>query len=189
MIKKSVHNREIIKSITECGILMALGLALSFIKIIKFTQGGSVSLGFLPLLIIAARHGFKKGFICGFGFGFLLMVNEPTILHPIQFLLDYPIAYSCCGIAGLIKWNNGLKATTAITLANLVRLHFHVIAGVIFFIQNEEKTEKALTIKDALIASYGYNCGHLIPETIICAIIVWYIASKHRYLCSQQKLD
>ena len=178
-----MSNRSIIKRITECGVLMALALALSYIKLFKMPFGGSVSIGSLPLMLIAARYGFKTSLVCSITFGFLLVANGATILHPIQFVLDYPLAYSCISLAGLIKWETGLKAVTAITMANIVKLQIHVIAGAIFFVKNKE------TFKETLIASYGYNCGHLIPETIICAIIVWYIASKHRNLCSQQKLD
>ena len=178
-----MNKRYQIRRIAECGVLMALALALSFIKIFKLPNGGSVSLGTLPLVLIAARYGFRTSFICGILFGFLLVANGATFIHPIQFILDYPLAYSCISLAGLIKWENGLKAATAITMANIVKLQIHVIAGAIFFAKNKEN------IKEALIFSYGYNCGHLIPETIICAIIVWYIASKHRNLCSQQKLD
>ena len=178
-----MSNRNKIRRLTECGVLMALALALSFLKIIKLPSGGSVSLGILPLMLIAARHGAKTSLVCGIVFGFLLVANGATIVHPMQFILDYPLAYASISLAGLIKWETDLKAVTAITMANIVRLHFHVIAGTIFFAKNKEN------IKEALIFSYGYNCGHLIPETIICAIIVWYIASKHRNLCSQQKLD
>lgn len=178
-----MNNKAKIRKITECGILMALGLALSFIKLYSLPSGGSVSLGILPLAIIAARYGFNTGIFCGLGFGVLLIANGAKIVHPIQFILDYPLAYASIGLAGITKWDNGLKATTATTLASLVRLHFHVIAGAVFYANGKEN------FKEALIFSYGYNCGHLIPETIICAIIVWYIASKHRNLCSQQKLD
>lgn len=178
-----MNNRSAIKRITECGILMALALALSLLKFFKMPSGGSVSLGILPLALIAARYGFKISLICGITFGFLLVANGSTIVHPLQFVLDYPLAYACISLAGLIKWETGLKAATATTMANIVKLQIHVIAGAIFFAPNKEN------IKEALIFSYGYNCGHLIPETIICAIIVWYIASKHRNLCSQQELD
>ena len=162
---------------------MALGLALSFIKLYSLPSGGSVTLGIIPLALIAARYGINTGIFCGLGFGVLLVSNGAKIVHPVQFILDYPLAYASIGLSGLMKWDNGLKATTATTLGNLVKLHFHVIAGAVFYADGIDN------FKDALIFSYGYNCGHLIPETIICAIIVWYIASKHRNLCSQQKLD
>ena len=98
-------------------------------------------------------------------------------------MLDYPLAYASVGIAGLIKWNTGLKAATATTVANLIRLQFHVVAGAVFFSEAKENFSEALAF------SYAYNCGHLIPETIICAAIVWFIASKHQNLCSQQEPD
>lgn len=161
---------------------MATALALSFFKLYRLPSGGSVSLGILPLLLIAARYGFKTGVVCGFGFGILLLSNGATIVDPIQFLLDYPLAYSSAGLAGLVKWDTGLKAATATTVANFVRLHCHVIAGAVFFSNAEENLSEALTL------SYAYNCGHLIPETLICAAILWYIASKHQNLCSQQNL-
>ena len=175
-----MNNKDKIRRITECGVLMALALALSFFKIYRLPVGGSVSLGILPLLFISARQGFIIGTLCGFGFGILLITNGATIVHPIQFILDYPLAYACIGIAGIIKWDTGLKAATATTLANIIKLHCHVIAGAVFFAKNKDN------FNESLVYSYGYNSGHIIIETIICAAIVWYIASKHRFLCSKQ---
>lgn len=175
-----MNNRQTTHRITECGILMATALALSFVKLFHMPTGGSVSIGALPLFLIAARYGFKTSAVCGLGFGVLLIANGAYILHPIQFLLDYPLAYSCVAFASLIKWNTWLKAATAITFANFIRLQFHVIAGAVFFAQGKEN------FGDALAFSYAYNCGHMIPETIICAAIVGYIAVKHQSLCSQQ---
>ena len=177
-----MDNRRIIKITTDCGILMALGMALSILKLFRLPSGGSVSLGIIPLLIIASRYGFKISFFCGIGFGFLLAINGATIIHPFQFILEYPLANACMSAAGLIKWDTGLKATTATILANFLRFHCHVIAGVVFFSNNKDNFVKAFTY------SYLYNCGHLVPETIICAAIVWFIASKHRTLCSRQIL-
>ena len=162
---------------------MALALALSFFKIFRLPSGGSVTLAILPLALISARQGFLIGSLCGFAFGILLLMNGATIVHPIQFLLDYPLAYSAIGLAGIIKWETALKAATATTLANIIKLHCHVIAGAVFFSQNKENFKEALTF------SYAYNSGHLVPETIICAAIVWFIAMKHRELCSRQNLD
>ena len=159
---------------------MAAALALSFFKLYRLPTGGSVSLGILPLFLISARQGPKIGTLCGFAFGILLIANGATIVHPIQFFLDYPLAYSCAGIAAIFKWDTGLKAATATTVANLIRLHCHVVAGAVFFSDTKENLGEALRF------SYTYNCGHLIPETVICAIIAFYIASKHKSLCSRQ---
>ncbi len=178
-----MSNKRTIRRIAECGILMALALALSFFKITILPAGGSITLAILPLVLISARQGFLIGTLCGFAFGILLITNGATIVHPIQFLLDYPLAYSTIGFAGIIKWDTALKAITAITIASILKLHCHVIAGIVFFSKNQENFKEALTF------CYAYNSGHLVPETIICAAIVWFIAMKHRELCSRQNLD
>ena len=48
--------------------MMALALALSYIKLFKMPFGGSVSIGSLPLMLIAARYGFKTSLVCGITF-------------------------------------------------------------------------------------------------------------------------
>ena len=169
-----------LKVITECGMLLATALALSNFKFFQLPGGGSVSFGSLPLLILAARHGITTGVLSGGLLGLLMLVNRPFIVHPAQFLLDYPLAYSALGLAGAIEWQNSLKAATATTVANLIRLHFHVVAGVVFFMADKETTMQAL------VASYAYNISHILPETIICAALAGYLARYHQTLCARQ---
>ncbi len=168
--------------ITECGVLLAAAIALSQFKLYQMPSGGSISIGIVPLLMISARHGAATGSICGMLMGLLLLMSRPFIVHPLQFLLDYPLAYASLGIAGAVTWDTPLKATSATTLANIPRLLFHVIAGAIFFVSNKETTFGALTV------SFAYNLSHILPETIICALIAGYLASKHKVLVQRQKI-
>lgn len=186
--KRSKSNLQLkkLKVITESGMLLAVALALSQFKLFQMPSGGSISIGILPLLILSARQGVVTGCVSGAILGFLLLTTRPFILHPLQFLLDYPLAYASIGLAGAVSWTNSspwinlLKATTATTMANIIRLHLHVIAGAIFFV-----TEKD-TVYQALIASYVYNLSHMVPETIICVIIVGLITRYHQELCTRQ---
>lgn len=166
--------------VTECGMLLATALALSNFKIFQLPSGGSVSLGALPLLLLAARHGLTTGVISGALLGVLSLANRPFILHPVQFLMDYPFAYAALGLAGAVEWHTPLKAATATTLANLIRLHFHVVAGAVFFMADKD------TAMQALLASYAYNISHMLPETVICAVLAGYIARYHQALCARQ---
>ena len=169
-----------LKVLTECGMLIAVALALSNVKIFQMPSGGSVSLGPLPLMLLAARHGVATGVISGALLGILALVNRPYIVHPVQFLLDYPFAFASLGLAGMMQWQNQLKATTATTAANFVRLHFHVVAGAVFFVADKD------TVTQALLASYAYNISHLLPETVICAALAGYMARYHQTLCARQ---
>jgi thiamine transporter len=171
-----------INVITECGVLLAAAIAFSHFKLYQLPSGGSISIGIIPLLMISARHGAGTGSICGMLMGLLLLMNRPFIVHPLQFLLDYPLAYASLGVAGFFVWDSPLKATSATTLANILRLLFHVIAGAVFFVSNKETTLGAITV------SFAYNLSHILPETIICAAIAGYLATKHKILVQRQKI-
>ncbi|MFZ5953450.1 MAG: energy-coupled thiamine transporter ThiT [Candidatus Rifleibacteriota bacterium] len=175
-----MNRRRRLQILTECGMLLATALALANFKIFQMPGGGSVSLGVLPLLLIAARHGAVTGLISGLLMGLLLLTMRPYIVHPLQFLLDYPLAYASLGVAGMFEWNTGLKAAAATTLANFIRLHLHVIAGAVFFVADQSSLTKMLA------ASYAYNLGHILPETIICAVLAGYLAMNHQVLCARQ---
>lgn len=167
--------------VTECGMLLAMALALSNLKLYQMPNGGSVSLGALPVFILAARHGLQTGVLCGTLMGLLLLTTRPFIVHPLQFILDYPMAYASLGVAGAVMWSSPLKAATATTVANIIRLHFHVVAGAVFFVAAESSVWKSLA------ASYAYNLIHMVPETLLCAAISWFIARNHRALCARQQ--
>jgi thiamine transporter len=108
------------------------------------------------------------------------LTTRPFIIHPLQFLLDYPLANASLGLAGIFIWDSPLKAATATTLANLFRLHFHVVAGAVFFVSDQGSFAKMM------LASYAYNIGHILPETIICAILAGYLAMNHKNICARQ---
>ena len=169
-----------LKVITECGMLLATALALANFKIFQMPGGGSVSLGGLPVLLLAARHGMVTGIISGALLGILLLSIRPFIVHPVQFLLDYPLAYASLGLSGAVAWESSLKAATATTVANFIRLHFHVVAGAVFFLADQN------TMLQALSASYAYNLGHMLPEAILFAALTGYLARFQPALCARQ---
>ena len=160
--------------------LLATALALANFKLFQLPNGGSVSLGGLPILILAARHGFVTGLVSGSLFGVLLLTSRPYIVHPLQFLLDYPLAYASLGLAGAVAWTGSLKAATATTVANIIRLHFHVVAGAVFFVADKDTMLQAMTV------SYAYNLSHMLPETILFAALSGYLARFQPGLCARQ---
>ncbi len=127
-------------SIALAGICVSLSFGLSFIKLWEMPYGGSVTLvSMLPIMIYSYTYGMKKGLLVGLVYGLLQAIQDPFIVHPAQFLLDYPIAFAMTGFAGILK---ELKA-----LDNLPQLKFglcalvggsfraiaHIFAGVFAF--------------------------------------------------------
>ena len=89
------------RGIAEVGIAVALSLLLAFFNLPILPNGGQVSLDMLPIMLLALMRGSKRGISAGFVYGCLHSLQEPFVVHPLQFLLDYPLAYATLGLAGL----------------------------------------------------------------------------------------
>ena len=127
------------RDMAYAAVSVALAYALSYVKFLKMPQGGSVTLAsMLPILLFAYIFGIRKGIIVGVVYGVLQAVQDPFIIHPAQFLIDYPIAFGMLGFAGIFKEINVIKkpvlsfmagAGIAITL----RYVSHLLTGIFAF--------------------------------------------------------
>ena len=83
------------QSVTYAGVSVALAFALSYVRIVKMPMGGSITLAsLLPIMLYSYKFGVKKGVVIGAIYGVLDAIQDPWILHPAQFLLDYPVAFA-----------------------------------------------------------------------------------------------
>lgn len=128
------------KSIVYGAISIALSFALSYIKFFRMPQAGSVTLAsMLPLLIYSCMFGVRKGIVISLIYGVLQAVQDPWIIHPMQFLLDYPLAYGVIGISGIFMEKGILKGKKVIpfllggVLVVCLRYTCHVFSGVFAF--------------------------------------------------------
>ena len=129
------------RTIAMAGICTALSFVLSYVKFeAAWIQGGSITLiSFFPICLFSYIYGMKKGLIVGFVYGLLQAVQDPFIVHPAQFLLDYPIAFSMIALSGLLTDLNvlenlpRLKFTIGAVLTGLFRYVAHTLSGVFAF--------------------------------------------------------
>ncbi len=118
-------------SLCECGVLIAAAVALSFLKISLWAQGGSVDLVTIPLVIIAYRHGFVWGFGSGMAFGLLDCILSGGVGWGIaSVLLDYVIAYGAMGFAASFRKKGLLGLELGAMMGCLARFLVHFAAGV-----------------------------------------------------------
>ncbi|KAF0208059.1 MAG: proton-coupled thiamine transporter [Actinobacteria bacterium] len=131
----------------EIALTLALGVVLGSLKIWQMPQGGSISLGMLPVLVLALRRGPLVGVAAGALGGLLgLIVEPPFIVHPVQFILDYPVAFAAVGLAGLFSaswrssartqaWSRGiaLAVIPGVATGALLRYAAHVVSGIVYF--------------------------------------------------------
>jgi len=149
--------------------MVGLAAVLYLIKIYQLPQGGSVSAGsMVPILFLALRNGPAIGAFAGSIFGLIQYLVEPFFFHPIQFLLDYPVAIAALGIAGFFPRHPYL----GVTLALGARFLCHFISGIVFFASYVPEG------MSPILYSISYNIAYLLPELIISLIVICLLRKK-----------
>lgn len=169
------------KSIVYGAISIAMSFALSYVRLFKLPQAGSVTFAsLLPLMIYCAMFGTRRGLIVCLIYGFLQALQDPYIIHPLQFLLDYPIAFGMIGVSGIFFERTPLRKrplfafVAGATLAVLLRYASHVCSGVFAFADYADLENYS----SAIAYSFGYNSFALVDLAIDIAAGVFLFASK-----------
>ena len=93
-----------VKKLTACALFIALATILSLIKIYRFPFGGDITaLSMLEIVLPAWIYGVKTGAMCGLIFGGIQFVLGAYIISVPQVILDYVLAFSVMGVAGVFS--------------------------------------------------------------------------------------
>ena len=164
-----------IQSLCEGAILVAVAQILGYIKLFPmWPNGGSITLAAFPIALYAVRWGVGRGLLAGFVFGILqLLMDEAYAWGWQSMLLDYLVAFTPLGLAGLFK---GKKwgIFPGILLGNLGRFLVHYISGVTIYRIYEPTTIPGIgTFDGAELYSLVYNGSYMLP----CALLALAVAA------------
>jgi thiamine transporter len=171
---------ERVRTVVEAGLTIALFVVVQYlgIRLPINIAGGSISLGMLPIVVLAIRRGPVIGIFTGALCGVLdYWLLEPFFVHPAQVVLDYPIAFGAVGLAGLgarfarsmaaardSVSSGGVAAGLALVGA-CGRFVAHYVSGMIFFGAN------APAGQPVWLYSLVYNASYMVPSAIAVAIL------------------
>lgn len=148
------------------AICVALSFILSYIRLYRMLQGGSITpASMLPLLAFAYYFGPAPGILAGVAAGLLQMLQDSWFLNFTQFMLDYPLAFGVLGLAGLfgkVRAPYGLMAGVAV--GGFARFLCSLLSGAVFF---AEYAGDMNPWRYSMI----YNGSYMLPETVICLAI------------------
>lgn len=154
------------KKLAFCAISISFATIASFISLFSLPFGGSVTMfSMLFVCLTGYFYGPSIGIISGLAFGFMNLIFNPYVVHPIQLILDYILAFSALGISGFfVNSKNGLvKGYLAGVLG---RYLFSILSGWIFF--GEYAWEGWAALPYAVV----YNGAYLIVEAILTIILI-----------------
>ncbi len=158
------------KALAYGAVAVALAFVLSYIKIFRMPNSGSVTVAsMLPLMLYSAAFGVGPGLLVGAVDGLLQYLQGGWFVHPIQFLLDYVLAYGLVGLAGVYrylpkvwkKWNLYI----AMAIGAAARAVSATLAGIFFW-------------ETAPWASLVYNGAYLVPDTLICMFVAIFVGER-----------
>lgn len=165
---------ERVRTLAEIGLCVALAAVLGLLKLTLpwNIAGGSISLSMLPIFIISLRRGMGAGMITGVLFGVVDYLMEPFFVHPAQVLLDYPLGFGACGLAGLfvLRWRgassglarDAIRAAAGAAIGGIARFAASFASGIVFFGAN------AAPDQPVWLYSLLYNGSYLVPSMVAC---------------------
>ncbi|HZK57586.1 MAG TPA: energy-coupled thiamine transporter ThiT [Clostridia bacterium] len=160
--KKKEGKSEYVKMIVYGSLCIALSFVLSYIRLYRFPQGGSITpASMLPMYIFAIMFGPTAGILAGFAFGMIRLIQDPFIIHWAQFFLDYPLSFGALGLAGLYRKNIAISCL----IGGFSRFFMNFLSGIVFF------GSYAPEGMNVVIYSLAVNGSVIGADTLICVII------------------
>lgn len=147
---------------------IAIAFVLSCIRLFRLPQGGSITpASMLPLVMFMLACGPLQGFVVGCAYGLLQLITDPYVIHPLQLLVDYPLAFGAmilgC-LAALLPIDKRWKLPVAALLAGVGRYVMAVLSGAIFFAEYAGE-------QNAWVYSLVYNISYIGPDVLVCMLV------------------
>ena len=185
-MKRNVpKSRMQVRALCEGAIMVALAQILSYIKLFgNLPNGGSITFAMFPLLLFSVRFGLGKGLMAGFTFGLLQLIFDGAYAWGWQsMLLDYLVAFTPLGLAGLFKGKSwGIFPGTV--LGCVARFAVHYISGVtIYRIYEPAEIPGIGVFDDAVLYSLVYNGAYMLPNMLLALAVagVLYVPMKRYF--------
>lgn len=170
------------KKLTVTGVMLALSVVLSLIRLFDAPYGGSVTLcSMLPLLTLAILYGTKWGIISGVVYAVLNMlltgIPAPPVNNAVSYLLvvllDYVLAFGGLGLAGTFYRLFGRKSIAvpaSSAIAILFRFICHFFSGILIW------RVYAWEGVGAAMYSFLYNGSYMLFELLITVSLIAFCA-------------
>lgn len=180
------------RSIVYGAISIALSFALSYAKLLKLPQGGSVTFAsLLPLMVYCCMFGTRRGLVVCTIYGVLQALQDPFIIHPMQFLLDYPLAFGLIGVSGIFMEKGVFKEKKIVAfllggiIAVVLRYACHVCSGVFAFADYADLDKYG----SAIVYSMAYNSFTFVDMALALVAGSTLFASKSFTALMQKSSD
>ena len=162
-----MQNSSKARSLAYCAVCIALAFLLNQVSLFRMPQGGSITPASMLFVVLAGYWlGPMYGILAGVSKGLLDTITGATVMHPVQYVLDYLLAFGMLGLSGFFrKMNFGLQIGYIVGV--LGRYVMVVASGAVFW-----ATMAGMEGTEALVFSLVYNITYIGPEAAVTLVLV-----------------
>ncbi len=156
-----------LRALCEGAILVALAQVLGFLKLWELPQGGSVTLGMLPIFLYCARWGLGSGLLASTAYGMLQLVLDGVFAWSWRSILgDYLVAFGVLGLAGFFS-RKKLAFFYGTLLGSFMRFLVHWIVGATVWAEYMPDHFFGMTMTSPWLYSALYNGSFMAINTAL----------------------
>lgn len=165
-MSKKITTKQIVFSAMAIALATVISVA---IKLPSLPLGGSITaFSMLIICLIGYWYGPKTGIVAAVAYGILQFIVGPYFVHPLQVLLDFPLAFGALGLSGFFcSARHGL--IKGYLCGVLGRFLFHCISGVIFYTTYVNDFGGNVA---AIWTGVVYNMTYIVPEAVITLLVI-----------------
>ncbi|MEA4965881.1 MAG: energy-coupled thiamine transporter ThiT [Oscillospiraceae bacterium] len=175
-----------LKALCEGAIMVALAQALSYLKLFELPQGGSITVGMLPIFVYCVRWGFGPGMLVSFAYAVLQLLLDGAYAWGWQSMVgDYLLAFAVLGLAGLFwKRKGGFFLGASVGCA--ARFLVHYVVGATIWAAYMPDTFFGMTMTTPWFYSALYNGSYMVVDWALIVVIGLLLQKPmKRYLAPQ----
>ena len=157
-----------LRALCEGAVFVALAQVISYLKFFELPQGGSITIGMLPIFLYCARWGFGPGMLVSVSYSVLQLLLDGAYAWGWQSIVgDYILAFSVLGIAGLFRNQyRGFFIGTAV--GSITRFLVHWVVGATVWAEYMPPEFFGMTMTSPWLYSALYNGSYMLADCVLC---------------------
>ena len=160
-----------LRALCEGAIFVALAQVISYLKFFELPQGGSVSVGMLPIFLFCARWGFGPGMLASFTYSLLQLLLDGAYAWGWQSMIgDYILAFTVLGIAGLFH-KQKFGFFTGTVAGCVARFLVAYVVGATIWAEYMPENFFGMTMTTPWFYSALYNGSYIVIDMILCLAV------------------
>ena len=168
-MKTNTHLK--LRALCEGAIFVALAQVISYLKFFELPQGGSITVGMLPIFLFCARWGFGPGMLASITYSLLQLLLDGAYAWGWQSMIgDYILAFSVLGLAGLFhKQKYGFFTGTVVGC--VARFLVAYVVGATIWAEYMPESFFGMTMTTPRFYSALYNGSYMLIDMILCLAV------------------